>query len=291
MVSSIRGSSEMDDKFPIINVTKGALAAPLSHMSSLIRSVVFLAIALGVPAWYGMTNGVTFEIIQGMADPSNTELMQQHGKSVGVTVLLLLTMMGPVSAYLFNYWVRFGAFGAEGAGFPSTIAMVSALFVNMVKFLLIFFLIGLVSFITMWVLGMIGIGPDSTEQAAIAASGDLRAATQAGFVQEIILLAVFCVIYSLFSANLTQTALKSEQEGMSHPHTIDFSIVLFLLYLAAFIPGAIAGLLNSWTLSIGVDLTIGVYIGLTIAVAHGLRYSICLNDSAQTDPAAEDTES
>lgn len=271
----------MDKKFPIVPVVKGALAAPLSHPASLIRTVVIVLLSLVVPVFYAVSNGITLEILEAFGDPNKADIVEQHVATVGMLYLITVVILAPVAAYLFNYWVRFGANGAEGAGFPTTGQMISAALINMIKFFLIFLLIGLAVLVIYWLLSMLGLAPSLDEQAAMA--GDYRQLTISTFFSSVIALIAMCIIYSLFSANLTQTALKTEKEGLEHPHTIDFAIVLFLVYMVSFLPGVLAGLLDMKWLGILLSATLGVYVTLAIAVAHGIRFSICIQDVDDTD--------
>ncbi len=267
----------MDQKFPTLTVFKAALSAPLSAPLSLVKSVVIMAIAIAVPVFYGISQGITPEIITAVSDPANNaELVAEYAAPIGLAYILGLIVVGPVLAYLFNYWVRFGAFGEKGAGFNSVGEMVSATLVNMLKFILIIILLGIAIFVALFIMNATGLGPNLEDLAQLAAQNDIAATTRATLLTSVIYLVIICVVYSLFSANLTQTALKSDKEGMEHPHTIDFAIVLFLLYAIVFIPSSIAGLIGSFWGATIINYVLGLYIGFSVAVAHGIRYRICV---------------
>ncbi|UTW54240.1 hypothetical protein [Kordiimonas sp. SCSIO 12610] len=272
----------MANSFPTLNVFKASLAAPLSSPFSLIKSVLILAIAIAIPVFYGVSKGITPEILQAMADPTNNqEIVQQYAAYVGLAYILGLVLVGPVLAYLFNFWVRFGAYGADRAGYESVGAMISATLVNMLKFIFIILLLGIAVIVALFVMNLSGLAPSFDELAQIAATNDIAAQTRATLLTSVVYLIIICIIYSLFSANLTQTALKSDKEGMEHPHTIDFAIVLFLLYAVVLIPSTIAGLLGSFWGSAIINYVMSVYIGFSVAVAHGIRYRICVPEEEE----------
>lgn len=271
----------MADKFPIIHVFKGALFGPLAYIPGLIKSYLIVGIAIAVVYFYGTSQGLSMEIIQGFADPAQAEGLTEYAGAFLKAFMLALLLVGGASAFVFNFWVRFGASGAEGVAFPSAGDTISAMLLNMVKFFFIFLLIGIVTVVVAAILTLAGVGPDEAEQSAAMASGDLRAMTLSGIAINLINLVIVCAIYSWFSANLTQTALKSQKEGLEHPHTVDFGIVIFLIYMVVFIPSLLAGLTGSWTLSIAVQLVVGTYVAFSIAVAHGIRYSICTAETVE----------
>jgi len=266
----------MTDKFPTITVFKAALAAPISKPVVFIKMTLILVIAAAVPLFYAVSQGLTFEIIEQMSDTSNTDLAAEYAIPLLLSYLLAAVFLGPAFAYTFNYWVRFGAFGPENAGFESVGKAISATLVNMLKFFLIILLLGLVIAIAFFVMSAIGIGPGLQEVTDLSAENDLRTLTLATLLPSIIYLVIVCVIYSLFSANLTRTALQSDKEGLEHPHTVDFAIVLFLLYLIVFVPVTLISLMNAFTIATIINYTLGLYIGFAIAVAHGLRYRLCI---------------
>ena len=272
----------MADKFPVVNVVKGALAAPLSDTKLLLKSFAILAVVVGIVLSYASSKGLSVDLFQQLSGPNGESLMLEHSAAIGVTYLLAILLFGPTTAYIFNQWVRFGAYGADGIKFPTRGAAVSAALVNMLKFFLIFLLIGIVVVVVIFVMNAIGVGPDLTDVQA-SSNGDLAAMTANQFITSLVTTLLICIIYSLFSTNLTQTAVKSDKEGLEHPHTMDFTIVLFLLYMVSFIPGTLAGLTGSWVLSLVVSATIGFFVFVSVAVAHGLRFSICVADMPEED--------
>ena len=271
----------MDSKFPVVDVAKGAFAAPFAHSRELIGSFIAMFLTVGITAGYGMSNGLTLDILTSIGDPDQPELLEQYAAVIGQTYLLAIFTIGPVSAALFNYWVRLGAFGKDQTDFANKSEFAGAIIVNMLKFALIFLFIGLVSVVLGFVMSLLGVGA-SPEELAAAIDGDVSLAT---VVTNLINLIVICIIYSLFSANLTQTALKSDKEDLKHPHTMDFALVLLLLYLVTFIPSTLVSLTGISWVNMAMQATLGVYIAFSIAVAHGLRYRICVAEKEAEEEA------
>ena len=271
----------MTDKFPTVTVFKAALAAPVSKPVSLVKTILIIVVSAVVPLFYAFSQGLTLEIVEQLSDPSNTDLAAEYALPLLASYLLAAVTVGPALAYTFNYWVRFGAFGPDRTGFASVGNAVSATLINMLKFFLIILLLGLVVAVAFFVMAAIGIGPGLQEVTDLSAEGDISSLTLATLLPSIIYLVIICVIYSLFSANLTRTALQSDREGLEHPHTVDFAIVLFLLYLVVFIPVTIISLLNAFTIATIINYTLGLYIGFSIAVAHGLRYRLCIPEEEE----------
>jgi len=198
--------------------------------------------------------------------------------AIGLALVPAMLVMGfllmVAFAHIFNFWVRAGAFGIDGAKEPYQ-GKFSAAVVNALKFLFITILLVVVGIFVSSVFGMLGLTATFSEQMEISASGDLSAATRAGLLNQIISSLLSAGIYSYFSANLTRTALGSEREGMQHPHTLDFGIVLILLYAVIFVPVTIAGLMGLETATLVLNFALGIFIMLAVGVAHGLRYRVC----------------
>jgi len=218
--------------------------------------------------------------IDGMEpDAIGAQMGQLEGMGGGALGMLLgLFLLLGVSAYIFNYWVRYATFGPDGVAFESFGAALSAAAVNGLKFILIFILIGLVSFVINFVLSSFGLSKGIMEQAAIT---DMTDQYLAGFTFNIIAVVVTCFVYSAFSANLTQTAIGSDNEGMEHPHTIDFAVVLLLVYSTLVIPLVLTAFTGSDGLFMAVQYTLGFLIFFAIPAAHGLRYRICRDENMQ----------
>lgn len=291
----------MVDKFPILDVTKASLLMPFNSFVNMLKAIGLLVLAIIVFAVLMMLGYVIAggditafgAAMEGMeaADPAamGAKMGQLEGMGGGILGMLLgLFVLLGVSAYIFNYWVRYATFGQQGVSFETFGRAVSAAAVNGLKFILIFVLILLVSFVINFVLSSFGLSRDIMEQAAVA---DMTDQYLAGFTFNIIVVVVTCFAYSAFSANLTQTAIGSNEEGMEHPHTIDFAVVLLLIYSTLVIPLILAAFFGSDGLFMTVQYTLGLLILFAIPAAHGLRYRICReqNAGAGTDGGA-DTE-
>ena len=266
----------MADSFPTLKVFKAALSAPLARPIVLVKTILILAVAAAVPILYAVSQGINLEIIEQMTQPENAELATEYAVPLLLVYLLGAALLGPALAYTFNLWVRFGAYGPDSMGFPSVGNAISATLINMFKFFFILLLLGIALVVAFFVLSATGLAPGLNELAELSSKDDLAAITLANLLPSVIYLIIICVVYSVFSANLTRTALQSVQEGLEHPHTIDFAIVLFLLYLVVFVPVTLLSLLNAFWLSTVINYTLGLYIGFSIAVAHGLRYRYCV---------------
>ena len=276
----------MEARFPTINVFKAALAAPLSKPLEILKSLLVFIGAAALSGLLFALAGAGFGRLDVMAEIQQQLAAGQVPEGAGALFLIFLLCMvvfGLAASYIFNYWVRFGAFGHANARFDSFGDAFSASFVNMLKFIFIILIIGLVNLLVMFVMTSLGFGPDLLAEP----TGDVMQATLdnaiSSFGTSVVTTVIACVVYSLFSANLTQTALRSDEEGMEHPHTIDFSIVLILLYAVVLIPGTIAALSGSIVLYGVSQLVLGLYIGLCVPVAHGIRYRVCVPVSEQEE--------
>jgi len=288
----------MDTKFPIINVTTAALKMPLDSPANILKGfgLFLLAAIVGTLVMVlfllaGNANPEALANMPTMIETGDYSALSGIGLSFFLGVLMFLVIIGLALAHIFNYWVRLSAFGEDGAAFETKKAALRAAFINMVKFILIAVLIGLVSAVVQFVLSAVGLTDSFSDQMSKAAAGDISGQLRGGLLSTFTSMAISCLIYSLFSANLTQTAVGNEHEGLEHPHTVDFAIVLLLLYLVLMVPVIISGLAGWLFIMAGFQYVLGFYIMFAVPAAHGLRYNICIHNSQQISPAAEDTES
>jgi len=281
----------MTDKFPILEVAKASLLMPLNSPKNAFKAIGLLLLAIVAVVVLMMigflvTGGDMAAFSDAVAGIEGME-PEELGRTLGLLsgmgggilgmFLGLFVLLG-ISAYIFNYWVRFATFGEERASFSSLGRAASAAAINGLKFILIFFLVGLVSFVINFVLSSFGLSRGIMEQAAIT---DMTDQYLAGFTFNIIAVVVTCFAYSAFSANLTQTAIGSDEEGMEHPHTIDFAVVLLLVYSTLVIPLIIAAFIGSDGLFMAVQYILGLLILFAIPAAHGLRYRICMAENVK----------
>lgn len=283
----------MTDKFPILDVTKASLLMPFNSIANIFKAVgLFLVAIVGfvILMFAGLLIGggdmaAISGSLAGVTDPVKIaeKMATLDGMGGGALGALLgFFLLIAMTAYIFNFWVRFSSFGREGASFETFGKAASAAAVNGFKFILIFILIILVSLVLNFVLSSFGLSKGIMEQAAIP---DMTDQYLSGFTFNLIGVIVTCFAYSAFSANLTQTAIGDDQEPLQHPHTMDFAVVLLLIYATLIIPMVIAAFTGSDTLFMAVQYLVGIIVWLAVPAAHGLRYRICKEENAGTGNA------
>lgn len=265
-------------RLPILDIFKQSLALPFSRPVEFFKTIGLL---IGVGIFAGVVSMI-FMAVLGLSPAEGVSIPQELAAgNYGVLahlvpmMLVFIFMIVMTTAYIFNFWVRAGAYGFEEARLRPLSAALSAAFVNGIKFLLIGLLIGVVGFVAISIFSALGLAKGFGDQLAMSVSQDMAAATRAGMLNQIISLVTGAVVYSFFSANLTQTALKSDEEGLSHPHVGDFAVVLILLYLVLLVPTTLAGLMGSMFGATILNLVLGIFIMFAIGVAHGIRYRLC----------------
>ena len=184
------------------------------------------------------------------------------------------------AAQVFNYWVTLAAFGQEEAKWSWSEKRFSAAVVNALKLLLLGILLAIVSFVVTSMLSALGLAPSFTEQMQME---DITKSVSATITSTLIMAVASCAVYSLFSANLTQTALRSNAEGLDHPYNVDFAIVLMLLYAIYLVPTTIAALTGSQGLTYLVSFVFLIHLMFTVPIAHGLRYRVCVAEKGERD--------
>jgi hypothetical protein len=281
------GRVTVAEKFPILEVAKAALLMPFNSPVNMVKAIglfiiaiiLFAILAVGGFVIGGGDAAALVEAFEGQADPAamGQKLGMMAGMGTGLigAFLGLFILLG-VSAHIFNYWVRFATFGKEGAAFGSFGKAVSAAAVNGLKFIFIVVLIVIASMVINFVLSSLGLSRGIMEQAAIT---DMTDQYLAGFTFNIIVTVVTCFAYSAFSANLTQTAIGNDEEGLEHPHTMDFAVVLLLVYATLVVPLILAALSSSDGLFMTVQYVMGTLILFAVPAAHGLRYRICSQEN------------
>ncbi|MBL4836079.1 MAG: hypothetical protein JKY34_00760 [Kordiimonadaceae bacterium] len=272
----------MVDQFPISQVSKAALLMPFSNLLNIAKAfgLLFVSIFAGVIIMMGIMflGVVDVQALKRLPElVSSGDYAAMTGLwplALGYFLLIVVIIAGMV--HVFNYWVRLAAFGVEGAKFSSFKKAAQAAFINTLKFLLIGLLIGLISTVLTFVLNTLGLVPSFGDQMQTAMEGDTVRLVKDTFLYSLSTSVISCFVYSLFSANLTQTAVGDDQEGLEHPHTVDFAVVLIILYAFVIIPTLIAAFLNSTVLLAIVQYGFGAYVLFTVPAAHGLRYRICV---------------
>jgi len=272
----------MTEKFPIMHVAKASLLAPLVNKMAMLKAIGLLLLAiiagsilLGV---FAVLIGIDPSVLQSVLGQVQAGDSSGAGSLLGLLVGYLILVIGIVTvfAYIFNYWVRLAAFGPERAKFPTFGRAVSAALVNMIKFVLIGIIVLLVAFVVNFVLQATGLAKAAPTSLA---DFDFLQAQIDGFAGGLIMTVVSCAIYSLFSSNLTQTALGSDEESLQHPHTVDFAVSLMLIYSVVLIPSMVTALIGSVALFWLVSVLTYFLVVFSVPVAHGLRYQICAGEN------------
>ena len=256
------------NSMPVLPVVKEALQAPLKNRKAMIFSLLIIL------AWGAVVAVMAFFAVW---------VLQSGNKGIfglGVLVFLVVSLM--FLAYFFNFWVRIGAFGYENSSWPDGGGVKAAL-VNGIKMLLIALLIGVVAVILNIVLTVAGlveqpsidVGDGSLDPAILFET--IRQETMKGVTAAMIIMsAVYCIIYSLFSANLTQTALGSDREGFEHHYVKDFAIVLMVIYAVYLLAVFVGSLTGSIFIAMMLNVIVSFYISMAIPFAHGIRYRFCI---------------
>lgn len=277
----------MQKKFPTMAVFKEAANLPLQNIGSVFISLlVFIVGAIAASIIM-----VLIMLLSGF-DFSNAEaLLQniQNGQIDGLSGLLLGSIVAViiflgVTSHVFNYWVNLSAFGSDAASWSFSDGRFKAMAVNSLKLLLIGILIAIVGLVITLVLSALGLAPSLLDQAN---NTDPVSQYRDGLAGSIIVTVAYCFIYSLFSANLTYTALQSSSEGMENPYITDFGVVLIMLYAVFVVPSAIAAFIGSTVLFWIIQFVIGFYISFAIPAAHGVRYRFCTVQAPEASPAEE----
>lgn len=267
-------------QIPILAVVKESLTMPLYTPVPFLKALgILLAVAILFVVMMMTVGGMNAQMMSQMFSPGAGDTAQTAetigamtaALLFGIPTFLVLAMLA--MAHLFNVGVRAGAMGAKHAGFDTFGQALGAAAVNGIKFFLIALVIGVISLIIMTILTAVGLGPDLMNAAA---QSDIATATREMLLANIIVVLVSCAIYSIFSANLTHSALKSDREGLKHPHTVDFAIVLILLYAVLLVPTTLAGLAGSMMAVQVLNFILGLFVAVAVGVAHGVRYRVCV---------------
>ncbi|MCJ9430242.1 hypothetical protein [Kordiimonas marina] len=279
-------------KFPILAVTKEALALPFKYPMEMAKTLgLMIAGVFGVSILMAILVAIMGGA--GMMGSGGTMMQQMEQGNFsgmgGMILIVFIVLLGVfwLIAYVFNYWVRLGAYGHDRAALRPLSKAWGAAGVTMVKMFLITILLVLVTLVVWYVLHLMGLVPSLADQMRMGAEGDMAHAARGGLATNIITTVITCVVYSIFSANLTQTALGSDKEGFEHPHTIDFAVVLMLLYAIVLIPMTLAEMSGSIVMLMLVVYVLEFYVMLAIATAHGLRYRICVADMPDVPETSE----
>jgi hypothetical protein len=268
-------------KFPTTEIFKQSIQLPFSNVGGIFASI---GMFIGGIIVAGIFLAITMAVIG--FDPEALENLAQNlqaGQFDGLGTLVIGYLIAFVAAlvfiaHIFNYWVNFAAFGKEEARWSFAEGRFAAAITNGLKLLLISMLILLINFAVTFVLSSLGLVPSFSEQLGIT---DITESILAPLTGSIVMVVISCIVYSIFSANLTQTALRSDAEGLEHPHNVDFAIVLVMLYAFYLVPTVIAALTGSAVLTYIVSFLLTLHFMFTVPIAHGLRYRVCMAEKSE----------
>ena len=253
----------MDNKLPTLEIVRQAGKQVAAFPKGIAITIAFyvLAIALLVGVVLGATGG-DFSFVEQIqaGNPEGFAGAIQDGWGWIFFLSLIALMIG--YAWVFNFWIRFGALGVDGAFMSPASKSLSAASVTAVKLFFITILLVIVAVVVFLVLAAVGvIDVNSQEQTLV---GDL--------ISNVVLLAIISGIYAVFSSNLTQTALGNDQEEVGPSHVFEFGVVLFSLNAIVLIPLTFLEHLTPSIVS-GAYNTIGtLWLTASIPLAHGIRY-------------------
>ena len=267
-------------KFPILGVVKESLDLVRSNLGKAFLSFLFYILG---PVLILFIVGILGALSSGGS--LDTEAIQAGDySSVASPIVLLLILPAfflivMVITHVFNSWVVVGATGHGRARIPGAGEAFKRSAINALKFILVAIPLGiatlLVFLLTAWLGLSSGLLDTSQEQSQTAAY--LTTITPS-----VILVVVQSLIFSVFSANFTYTALGSTAEGVEHPHTLDFAVVLMVLYGIAVLVPLLVALTGIDILLIVVQLIVSFWSTFAVAVAHGVRYRACSDDHGES---------
>lgn len=249
----------MEAKFPIFDFVKQSFVQTLAYGKGLL-------ITLGVVVALVAAAFAVFAVIGFLSAASG-------GSAGGMIAGFLITIVLGLYAtgWIFNFWVRYGAEGRENLlpnGFAASLTPALA---TGLKLLFIAILLGIVAVVIIMITGILGLGVKFNEIATLAQMDTVQAVKALGIVY-LIIFGVTCSVYSIFSSNLTKTALGREDEEIGEPHVLEFALVLFLIYAAVYIPTTLMQSVMPEIAALLVEAFAGFLLGALIPVAHGLRY-------------------
>jgi hypothetical protein len=249
----------MEAKFPIFDFVKQSFVQTFAYGKGLLITLgAIIALTAAIFAVFMLLGFLT------SASGGSTGAMIAGGI---ITIVLSLYAMG----WIFNYWVRYGAEGRNNLlpnGFAASLTPALA---TGLKLLFIGILLAIVAAVIIMITGILGLGVKFNEIATLAQMDTLQAVKALGIVY-LIIFGVTCSVYSIFSSNLTKTALGREDEEIGEPHVLEFALVLFLIYAAVYIPTTLMQSVMPEIAGLLVEAFAGLLLAALIPVAHGLRY-------------------
>jgi hypothetical protein len=249
----------VEAKFPIFDFVKQSFVQTFAYGKGLLITLgVLVALAAAVVA--------VVLLLSTMAASSGGSTGAMVAGGI-ITIVLCLYAMG----WIFNYWVRYGAEGRDNLlpnGFAASLTPALA---TGLKLLFIGILLGIVAVVIIMITGILGLGVKFDEITALAQMDTLQMLKAMGVVY-LIVFGVTCSVYSIFSSNLTKTALGREDEEIGEPHVLEFALVLFLIYAVTYIPAILIQAVMPEVVGMIVEYLVAILLAAFIPVAHGLRY-------------------
>lgn len=256
----------MTNKFPIGAMVKLAAVQVAAFKKGILITIgYFIGAVVIVLALMIAATGGDLSFLEPLLSGAQTVSAPAPG---GFGFIFFLALVGFLVGYawIFNMWIRFGAFGAEGAFFESPTVGLKAAAVTALKLIFIMILLAIVAIVAVLIFAAIGL--IDLQSATNAATPTLSNALTTNLVA----LAVISGVYSLFSSNLTQTALGSDSEEVGPPHVFEFAVVLFILDALLVVPLVFMQVFAPMWMTAIFQLVGGVWITAAIPLAHGVRY-------------------
>ncbi len=268
----------MANNFPTIAVFKEAISLPLQFPKEVVKSFGLIALGLLASLILGMIGGFIGNQILAAILP----------------MIIVILMLG-IFIHIFNRWVRIAGLGIERVEFSSLGDAVKAAAINAVKFFLIGVLIGIATYVLSAVATFLGVvAPIEADMSIFTDPSSMTMSQFLNFMMvgatsnitfTILQTMLACGIYSVFSSNLTNTALAADYEALTHPHNVDFGIVLFLVYLVFLVPSTLAAVMGFSYVWLALYVVLGFFIMFAVPAAHGVRFRCCLAEN-NTEPTA-----
>lgn len=258
----------MADKFPVFAMVRQSARQVWEFKQGLLITVGFLIgmvvliAALMLLVFSGTDPEFFSQLVSGQL--GGDEINPPKGFLPFFFLVMAAVIVG--YAWVFNMWIRYGAFGRSGAFFDRAGESIVAAIVTALKMFFILILLAIV--VMVFFLIITGLGILTVSDAANLESASIVMAVTINLVA----VAVISGVYSLFSSNLTQTAIGSQVEEVGPPHVLEFAIVLFILEAIFLVPLIILQSAMLVWLTVIFQLVAGVWITAAIPLAHGVRY-------------------
>lgn len=264
--------------FNILLVLKESIVMPFTNLKGLLGSIALMGI------WYLIVTAVldlSFgnALSRSFGDGANSSVLG----SLKVTGMLIVpvffvAIVGGmiIVGVLFNYWVRYAAFGLENAIVDDRGVMVKTAFYNSLKMIFVGIFVSIMMSIMMVVILAFFTGTDLTEFGTIMQSKLIPSL----LALNLFAIALICFLYAVMSGSLTRTALGFKYKEPINTHVKGFAVVLLLIYIPLTIISSISlAFLGVWV-SMIVQTILGAWVYLSIASAHGVRHRLCLAEDA-----------